>query len=128
MDPYQETYHIWEDDGMVGLARAEGWDAELVTEATIASIEYHVFDMDNDNEQTGTGNPTVADVIYDTPQSGNGWPHNNLWNLRYLFPASCFPTGGHTYRVRMRLTPAGSNPQPFSIVWKKVFAHDLLER
>jgi hypothetical protein len=126
----QDTYEIWEDDGLVALVRIVGWDAVAITQATIDSIEYHVFDMDDNNKQTSPESNSLdpADVIYDTPQVDNGWPYDDGFNMRHLVPASCFPVGGHTYRLRYRLTPTGAEPQTFSVVYKKIFAHDLLQR
>ena len=124
MNAQQETWYTWEDDGFKAMARICGWGGVLVTQASLASIAYEVFDLDNHNASTGSGSVTIADAVYDTEQTGSGWPagYSDGFNFAFLVPGSCFPTGGHYYQVEFRFTPAGSNPQPFSLIFERVFA------
>ena len=119
------TWHGFEDCGCGVFARILNWADALLTQAATTSITYKVFDLDNNNAQTGTGTLTVADVVYDTAQTGGGWPYDDGYNFRYVLPASCFPTGGHKYIAELIFTPAGADPQPFAVVYE-IIARKLL--
>lgn len=85
-------------------------------QADVSSITYRVTDEEDDSE-TGTGTLVIADTILDTPRTPTGTGDNNsdaLWgldpygyNLIATIPASCFPTGGQTYRVELKFTFQG---------------------
>jgi len=100
-----DVHTIIEDCGAAVMARLLGWDGSLVTQATVSSIAYQVFDLDAALLQTAAGALVVADTVYDTEQTGGGWPYSDGFNFRAVLPASAFPTGGHQYQVEVVFTP-----------------------
>gem|GEM_PF-6175614 len=101
-------YELLESCGVTYMARIVGDDGTLVNQATFAgggSITYKVFDTDAGNAETGSGTLTVADVVYNAAQDDAAWPYDDGYNVRYVLPASCFPTGSHLYRVELIYTP-----------------------
>jgi len=102
-----QRYTLLESCGVTYMARIVGDDGALVTQATFGggSIAYKVFDTDNGNAETGSGTLTVADVVFNTVQTDDAWPYDDGYNVRYVLPASCFPVGGHLYRVELIYTP-----------------------
>ncbi len=110
------VWTIWEDCGSLVLARIVGWTGALVTQATLDTITYKVFDLDNNRQQTGSDTLNKAAVIFDTAQEDGSWPYDDGYNFRFLLPASCFPTGGHKYRVEFIFTPVGADTEPFAVV------------
>jgi hypothetical protein len=101
--PRSKQYFGWTGQGLCCLSRVLGQDAALLTQASITSITWHVVNAVG--TQTGSGTLTVADVIYDSAQTGNGWPHNDGYNFRYVVPGASFPAAG-CYQVEFHYTPA----------------------
>ena len=105
----------FEDTPIVSLQRVVGLDGVALTQAGVASIARTVWDlgtskMDDPPSQVaaGTGIPVVADTIFDTLQTDNGWTEDTTgYNFRDVVPAVAFPDAGHRYRVEYLLTLAG---------------------
>jgi hypothetical protein len=121
----RQIWHIFAKCGTLALARITGWTGALVTQATIVSIAYKVFDLTNSKTETGAGAPAPADVLFDVAQQDGSWPYDDGYNFRFLLPASCFPHGGHRYRAEFVFTPAGVDSQPFAIV-EEMIAENLI--
>lgn len=121
-----QTWWAWKNSGLQIMARIEGWDGTLITQATITGIKYHVFDLATKKRITAAGGValTVADVVYDTAQTDSGWPYSDGFNFATILPATCFPNGGRDYRVEVIFDPASG--EDFPAVWKRVHAQDLM--
>lgn len=118
-----QTWHVYEDAGALLLARVLDWDGNLLTQAAVTSITYKCFDLTTGAE-TGTGTLNKATVIYDTAQTGGNWPYTDGYNFRHMLAATCLPTGGHSYRVEVKITPASG--EAFWIVYERLAGHAVL--
>lgn len=94
---------VWEEQDLAVMARLKSADNQDITQASLSSITMEVFDAQDSYAQVGsTTSLTIADVVYDTLQTGNGWSKDaNGYNFRYLIDGSFFPDGGHEYRVEI---------------------------
>lgn len=105
---------VWEDGSCYLMARLLGHAGTVATRASISSVAVHAFDQDSSNDQTLSTAPTVASVVYDTLQTtalDPRWTKDSTgYNFGYTVPASAFPTGGHSYRVEVTLTPLSGEP------------------
>jgi len=118
-----QIWHIWEDSGVLLLARVQDWDGNLLTQDACTGIAYKVFDVDDNNAVTGSGTLTIGTVVFDTEQSGGNWPHSDGYNFKTMMAATAFPTGGHRYVAEIIITPTSG--QPFPLRWI-LHAHNLL--
>jgi len=118
-----QTWWGWENSGLQIMARIEGWDGALITQATLTTITYYVYDLET-KEQVATDTLTIASVVYDTAQTDSGWPYSDGFNFATILPATCFPNGGRDYRVEVIFDPATG--EDFPAVWKRVHAQDLM--
>uniref|UniRef100_A0A6M3LB96 Uncharacterized protein n=1 Tax=viral metagenome TaxID=1070528 RepID=A0A6M3LB96_9ZZZZ len=103
------TMTIFEDNGAICMARIYGAAGTAVTQAAITGISYKVFDLDSATPYTAvsTGSLTVANVIFDTLQTGGPWDKDTTgYNFKDTRPATNFTTGGHTYRIEYLVDPA----------------------
>lgn len=118
-EPTQAT--VWEDSGATCMARVVGQDAANVTQASLTSIGYKVFDLDGaaPGTATATGAPVVADTIYDTLQTADDrWTVDSTgFNFLDIVAgaAANLPTGDHRYRIEYIFTPASG--QVFTVVF-----------
>lgn len=109
---------IWEaleDAGVVLLARVEDHDGNLLTQAATTSIAWEVFDTSDNDASVDSGSLTVADVIFDTAQSGGNWPYTDGYTFRWDMPATNLPNGGRRYVVEIMATPASGEVFPIGL-------------
>jgi hypothetical protein len=100
-------WHVSQSTGKLCMARVIGWDGSLITQADVTSIAWNVVDESAEPAASvDSGSLTVADVIYDTAQSGDNWPYTDGYNFAYQFPASKFPNANRNYCVQILVTPA----------------------
>lgn len=79
------------------------WNMVPITQSVVSAISYKSFQLPEEI-QTSTGNFTVADVVYDTYQTGDAWNSGGPgFNFAATFPAACFPRDGR-YRIELELT------------------------
>ncbi|MHC4179512.1 MAG: hypothetical protein ACYSWU_18525 [Planctomycetota bacterium] len=99
------------------LARVVGRDGANIVQADIASAEYSVYlldDQDADSRTAVTGHTnvtlTVADVIFDTLQNDALWTADETgYNFRHVLDVSAnqaFATAGRRFLVEFALTPS----------------------
>jgi len=101
-----KTFAAWEDGGATVLARIVGNDGSVVTQASLTSIAYLVYDKSS-AANVITGSVTIATSVFDTLQDDDRWPDTEPtgYNFRHALPATAFPTGGHEYQVEYKVTP-----------------------
>lgn len=109
---------VWEDGGAFFMARVTGRDAANITQATISSITYKVFDIkDLPGSEKTSGTLTVSDVVFNTLQTDNRWSKDSTgYNFRHEMPASTFADGDRFYQVEYLFTP--STGEKFYLVFK----------
>ena len=99
---------VIEDSVAVFLVRIAGVDGVNLTQASLTAVSYAVFDPDG--QEILSGDLVIADVIFDTLQTGDPrWerccPSDvEGFNFRHVMPATAFPTGGATNRVEYKFT------------------------
>lgn len=106
---------IYENSGAVLMARATGNSGAAVTQASLSSITYKVFDASSTTPYTAiaSGTLTIGSVIFDTLQTGAPWTADSTgYNFLWTAPASAFANlssglnpDQHTYRVEILFTP-----------------------
>ncbi len=118
----------FEDTGCSLMDRVLGNAGAAITQATITSIAYKVYEHDTkDAAVAATGGTlvagtasslTVASVVFDTLQTAAPWDSTADalgYNFRYDSPAVDRPTGGKWYRHEIVFTPTSG--AVFAIVW-----------
>ncbi len=98
------------------LARVENTSGQVLTQASVTSIRYSVFEIDiEDPDATSvvTGHDdvalTVADVVFDTLQLDEPWTVDaEGYNFRHELDVSqdeAFSQAGRVYQVRYEIAP-----------------------
>lgn len=101
------TGNAWEDTGVYCMARVTGNDAANITQASLTSVKYEVWAVDPEPEPPGfapAGTPqkkfgsttlTIADVVFDTPQTtalDARWTKDLIgYNFAFEVPAAELP-------------------------------------
>ena len=99
------------------LARVVGADGSPITQAEIASAQYSVYlldDNDPDAATVVTGHDGVSigvsSLIFDTLQTDSLWDVDTTgYNFKHILDVSAdeaFTVAGRTYRIVFELTPA----------------------
>ncbi len=100
---------VWEDCGATNLGRLVGVDGTYITQATVASIQREIFDVDGDTPDVAVDSSSlvVADVVFDTLQTDARWSEDVVgYNFRDVVAGSILATGEHHYQVEYLFTPA----------------------
>lgn len=96
-------------DGSGSATGAKG-EGKWVLQANLSTITYRVFDVTDPASiveiTAGAQTVTIASAVIDTPVTdGVLWTLDAIgYNFLHDLPASCFPTGGHTYQVEYKFT------------------------
>lgn len=114
--------------GLALMGRLVNYTGTLVTQASISSIAYSVYDLDAD-ASLATGTFTVASVVYDTlQQSDAAWTKDSAskpgtdgrwgYNFKAILPATDIPiaSSGDRVQVDVAFTPASG--QKFRLVYQ----------
>jgi len=84
-----------------------------ITQATISTITYVVYDLADDSVVTASTSLTVADVVFDTLQITNAWTSQGGDATGYNFgaelPGTNWPTSGKLLRVEITFTPTSGS-------------------
>lgn len=91
------------------MARITGrdgsFDSAAVTQSDVSSITYTVVDANNDHTQTVGGSLTVADVFYDTLQTGDIWTTDSTgFNFAHMLSSAAIDKENHQYIVEYTVT------------------------
>ena len=98
---------MWEGASPVCMARVVDSDDALVLQAGVASIAYAIVNL-RTQLVIATGTLTIANVIFDTLQTGHGWTLAGAgYNFRWKMPGSLFPAGNGVYRVEIEISAGG---------------------
>ena len=95
------------------LARIDGWDGALITQADLSAIEYTIYEHSDDSRLPVDGNTaiplTIADVIYDSLQTSDAWDVDTTgYNFALRLDGSStpqFPNRKRRYSVCVLFTP-----------------------
>ncbi len=116
MKPYDVTQVVsWADSGVTLMARIQGSDAANITQAAITTIAYDVYDLGSSTPTVALGASvaelTVADVVFDTLQTGSRWDADSTgYNFKHVVAATTLANGGNKYGVKYTFTPASGEP------------------
>ena len=98
---------VFEDGGASLMARVVGPDAANITQAGTTSITWAAYDVVAGGAATASDTLTVSSVVFDTLQTDARWTVDSTgYNFRHDMPATTFATGGTTYRIEYKFTPA----------------------
>ena len=91
------------------MGRLRDSDGSLITQATVSSIAWSIYDHIAPTTVVASGTLTVADVVFDTLQVDARWTQENPldstgYNFRAVYAPTRFPRGGRTYRLEQALT------------------------
>lgn len=116
-----------EDTPIVLMDRVQNVAGANITQATITSIAYRVFEyaseqeakLDTNGSEVGeSATLTKTDVVFDALQTGAPWDSAKDavgYNFRFTLPSARRPTGNKWHRVEVTFTP--SSGEAFAIVW-----------
>jgi hypothetical protein len=114
-------YHVdvFEDYPATFLARMEDLaDGELVTQDSLASITYKIFDIAGPQPDRilSQGNLVIADVVSDHLKLDHRWTQDNIgFNFVHTLPGTAFPTGITTLFLEYAFTPTGGTAPSFGL-------------
>ena len=115
---------LFEDGGGTNLARVTNISGTNITQASLSSIYYSVFDMTTSQVVVAITQLTIANVVFDTLQTASIWTIDSTgYNFRHDFPASAIPEGDHEYRFEYKFTPGSGEIfwQPFKIITLPIY-------
>lgn len=123
-DPERGT--VWEDNGVLCMARVLGADGSAVQQADITGIGRKVFDLSS-TAPTSVQHSTTLDstnVLFDTLQTDSGWSKDVTgFNFKDTVPSTLLVIGNHLYRIEHAFTPAAG--EQFHTVFE-IFAESIL--
>ena len=98
---------VFEDTGATIMARIYGNAGTAITQASLSAIVCKVYDL-TDNTLIATRTLTISAVVFDSLQTSDPrWTQDTTgYNFLDAAPATCFPSGGRTYRLEYVFTPA----------------------
>lgn len=102
-------------NALFAMGRVVGSDNALLQQADVSSIAYRVMDSEDATATPSTGSLTVADTIFDTPQTSSDdsrWPASapsGGYNFGGVIPGSAFAAGGKKYFVQVDATLSDSS-------------------
>lgn len=106
---------VFEDGGATIMARIIGNDAANITQASLTTITYSVFDLDSATPETPVSGHdaqalTVANVVFNALQTGDArWADagGDLtgFNFLHAIAATAFPSA-HRYAIEYLFNPA----------------------
>lgn len=89
-------------------------EGRFLKQSDVSTITCKVFDLDSATPDTAIATPAVAvaSAVLDSPiasdDSMSVWTVDSYgYNFIHDLAASCFPTGGHAYRVEYEVTLVG---------------------
>jgi hypothetical protein len=113
-----------EDSPYTLMAYIKGQNAAAITQASINTLTFRVFQYDShpeaENDENGTevgvvATLTISVVINDTPQTDNDWDTDDIgYNLKHVIPAARFPTGGKWNAIEYLFDPAAAGWEDFT--------------
>ena len=105
------TGYVFERSGCQLMARMVGNAGAFVTQASLSSITYKLFDLSSATPDTtvASGTVTISGNVYDTVQTpalDPRWTRDSIgYNFRYAAPGSWFTPGDHVFRIEFTFTP-----------------------
>ncbi len=99
--------NIYEDGGASVMARVIGNAGTAITQASLSSISYKVFDLATGETALQSGVLTISAVVFDALQTDARWTADSTgYNFLHACPASWFTDANHQYRIEYKFTPA----------------------
>ena len=103
-----EAASVWEDGDVVLMARVTNTSATNITQATISSGVVKVYDKTG--AQVGSDiTLVVANTIFDSLQTDNGWPFSTGYNFRTTITGATYFGSVGTHCVEVLLTPSSGS-------------------
>jgi hypothetical protein len=96
-----------EDGGATVLARVYGNAGTAITQASLTSITWAVYNADTEAEILAPAALTVSAVVFDTLQTGNPrWTKDGVgYNFVHALPVTAFPAAVAKTRIQYKFTP-----------------------
>ena len=109
----------WEDGGSTNLSRVYGAAGAAITQASLSTITYAVFDLQSATPDTSVddGSVTISTSVFDTLQTDGIWTKDDTgYNFKHTIAATVPSTANHVYRTEYLFTPVSG--QPFWVVFE----------
>ena len=116
----------FEDSGFTIIARVVGNAGTNITQASLSTITYSVYDTSTGTVVTGHNAValTISTVVFDTLQTDAVWTFDATgYNYKHTVEATALPTGGTVYIYEAKVTPV-SGPV-FWIIPGTITAHPI---
>ncbi len=103
--PLNPTYRVNPGSVFPFKAQVKNHNADAITQASLTSIAYAVVDT-SDGSSVGTGTLAISTAVFDTLQTGEGWPHSTGYNFEWDVAPTLTPAAaGDEYQVTITFTP-----------------------
>jgi hypothetical protein len=118
-----QVFPLAQGEPNVFRARKRQPHGEILSKDDVAVILVEVFDMEN--AEAGAiyaFAPDIDDVLFDTLQQDEAWPHTPGFNIRVAVAHTGYPLGGHRYLTRMTIHVFSDEddelpPYPLRVDW-----------
>lgn len=110
---------IWQGAPTPLLARIRSVNGSYLTQASLSSITYAVFNLTGNTPSTvlSSGTLTISSVVFDSLQTDARWTTDSVgYNFRVTIPGSAFALAATLYRVEVTFTDTDS--QKFRVVFQ----------
>jgi len=115
LPPMTATLSIVPNQPVVILLRQRDLTAAYITQASLASITYAVFDTSGEDPETATdtGTLTIVSTVFDRPKIDNRWTNDSI-GYNFLHVLDAFPDAGHFYSVYYQFIPTSGADARFA--------------
>jgi hypothetical protein len=108
---------VWQGMPVALMARLRNPAGVYVTQASLASISYTLFDLGSDNPTptvpTSSGSLTISSVIFDALQLDARWTIDTIgYDFLWLMPGALLVNAPTEYRMKVLFTGTDGNVYP----------------
>ena len=97
----------WAGDSLGLMARVVGESATYITQASLSTITYKVYDpsLIGSPAPISSGSLTISSVVFDALQTDARWNLDSIgYNFRWNMPAGTLPLSNRAYRIEIKCT------------------------
>lgn len=114
------AFAVWEDTGLIVMARIVGNAGTAITQASLTSIKMDVYDITDEDAPAAIGSQdtlTINSVVFDTLQDSDvRWTRDDEgYNFLHTVAATRFASAGPV-RIEFMFDPASG--ENFMMVWE----------
>jgi hypothetical protein len=92
----------WKGNPITCLGAFRTNDGSFLTQASLNSVAYSVYDLNSATPDTAVadGTVTISDCVFDSFQTGPMWTVDDEgYNFAHRIPGTAFGSGDHAYKI-----------------------------